>query len=92
MAYPGGMPQTDEHSAPRTLLGLTPPTQVPHGGVAHGPHSSGANEPARPQYQVISSGWDSEDTGSSGRSDLGTAIGAGLGLVAILLLIGLLLF
>jgi len=86
------MPQTDENTAPRTLLGLTPPVHAPHAGVSNGSQPSGAADPARPQYQVVSSGWDSEDTGGSARSDLGTAIGAGLGLVAVLLLIGLLLF
>jgi hypothetical protein len=86
------MSQTDQNSTPRTLLGLTPPVPGSTGIASQGSQPAGAAGAARPQYQVVSSGWDSEDTGSSGRSDLGTAIGAGVGLVAILLLIGLLLF
>ncbi|MGX9961948.1 hypothetical protein ACVFYP_01425 [Roseomonas sp. F4] len=80
---------TDIHrpDEPRALLGLRSPTQI---GDTPTPDTP---QPERPDYPVISSGWDNEDaSGNDQRSNFLTAVGAGavllLGMVAIGLLIG----
>jgi len=74
---------------PRALLGLRPPAEPSERASRRG---ATATLPERPSYQVISSGRDSEDEESRGKtSDLVTALGAGAVLVLFLAAIGLLL-
>ncbi len=83
---------------PQTLLGLRPPVDLAEGPSARAPASASdprapnPTAPERPAYPVISSGWDSEDEESRGKtSDLMTAVRAlgvlSLFIVAIALLI-----
>lgn len=88
--------------APQALLGLRPPADLAEGPVARAPVTPASRSqaapkvaekaPERPAYPVISSGWDSEDEESRGKtSDLMTAVKAlavlSLFIVAIALLI-----
>ena len=78
--------ETQQPDHPRALLGLRPPTML-----ADAP-ARVDQTPERPDYQVISSGWDSEDGGSkSQRSNLLTALGAGVMLLLAMAGIGLLI-
>lgn len=48
--------------------------------------------PARPDYPIISSGWDDEDTGPASKtSDMMTAVRAGCVLLAGMVVLGLLI-
>ncbi len=89
--------------APPGLLGLRPPADLAEVPVARAPAppasrpkaappKAAEQPPERPAYPVISSGWDSEDQESRGKtSDLMTAVKAlavlSLFIVAIALLI-----
>lgn len=76
--------------APRGLLGLRAPTSQGRGLSLRGEEAGAV--PTRPDYNIISSGRDSEEDGSRGQtSDLMTALGAGAVLVLFLVAIGLLL-
>lgn len=96
--------EAQTRQAPQALLGLRPPAELAEGPVARAPappasrqSAKAAPKPApppqeRPAYPVISSGWDSEDEESRGKtSDLMTAVRAlavlSLFIVAIALLI-----
>lgn len=72
----------------RSLLGLRATAESPQ---ASGAPSQG-DTPPRPDYPVISSGWDNEDTGPASKtSDLMTAVRAGLVLLALMVALGLLI-
>ncbi len=90
----------DIQQGARTLLGLRPPAGLADGNQPVRVAASSAvatpvaavNTPDRPSYPVVSSGWDSEDEESRGKtSDLMTAVRAlvvlSLFIVAISLLI-----
>ncbi|MGK7861334.1 hypothetical protein [Falsiroseomonas sp. E2-1-a4] len=75
---------------------MRPPAQLAETG--HAPatrpdRTAGAEEtPARPEYPVISSGWEDEDTGPASKtSDLMTAVRAGLVLLVLMVGLGLLI-
>lgn len=83
---------------PPGLLGLRPPADLAEAPVARAPvppasrPKAAEQPPERPAYPVISSGWDSEDEESRGKtSDLMTAVKAlavlSLFIVAVALLI-----
>ncbi|MGG5811556.1 hypothetical protein [Falsiroseomonas sp. CW058] len=79
----------------RSLLGLRPPAELAEGASAPRVSTVPAQGPlpARPNYPVISSGWDSEDDEGkrSQSSDLVTALKAGLVLLAVIIALSLLL-
>lgn len=89
--------QTEDPQNPRTLLGLRPPAELAEGPVLAKPAAAGrampaAATPARPDYPIISSGRDDEDTGPTSKtSDLMTAILAGGVLLLVLVGLGMLL-
>jgi hypothetical protein len=79
----------------RTLLGLRPPAELAERGVTGAPTAaemSTRNLPERPNFPVISSGWDAEDQTGGKNSDLFTAIGAGAVLLLFITAVGLLFF
>ncbi|NKC33368.1 hypothetical protein [Falsiroseomonas selenitidurans] len=87
--------ETHNPNDQRALLGLRPPADLAEGSgslrVNTAPSAAPqAATPARPQYPVISSGWDSEEK-SSKTSDLMTAVRAGLVLLVVMVSIGFLL-
>lgn len=79
----------------RGLLGLRPPAELAEQSAAGRKTAAtldAGSLPDRPDYNIISSGRDSEEDGSRGKnSDSLTAIGAGAMLVAFLVVVGLLL-
>ncbi len=90
--------EANGQQATRALLGLRPPADLAEGSlprvvpaVATAP-AQAAKVPERPSYPVISSGWDSEDQESRGKtSDLMTAVRAVLVLSLVVVGISLLL-
>lgn len=86
---------------PRSLLGLRPPAELASSPLpdrplpdrnGQVPAAPGARQTARPDYAVVSSGWDSEDTeNASKRSDLMTAMRAGIMLLLVMVGLGLLI-
>jgi hypothetical protein len=81
---------------PRSLLGLRPPAELASGAVPEPareiPQPVAAPRPARPDYPVVSSGWDSEEDGAaSKRADLMTALRALIMLVLATVGLGLLI-
>ena len=86
--------EADSQQATRALLGLRPPADLAEGKA---PRTVPAPEtaqalPARPHYPVVSSGWDSEDEESRGKtSDMMTAVRAVMVLSLVVVGISLLL-
>lgn len=78
------MTANETSQRPRSLMGLRPPTEPA------GPAKPIGVE--RPSYQTVSSGWDAEDEARGKNSDLVTALGAGAGLLALLALVGWMLY
>jgi len=80
---------------PNALLGLSRPAEPasrPSAGRRTAAALTDQKLPARPNYQIVSSGRDSEDDEPrGGTSDTATALGAGVVLVIFLAAIGLLL-
>lgn len=75
----------------RPLLGLRPPAELAVGPEIAPKADPAAEMPARPGYTRISSGWDSEDQESRGKtSDLATALRAAAVLVAIVVVVAFL--
>jgi hypothetical protein len=93
---PGMMTKTEDMQG-RTLLGLRPPAELAESGpesrrVAAPAPPAGTAPPARPNYPVVSSGWDAEDAeGKDKSSDLSAALRAGVVLLVFILALALLL-
>ena len=87
--------EADSQQATRALLGLRPPAELAEGTLprAAAPAPEAAPTlPERPSYPVVSSGWDSEDEESRGKtSDLMTAVRAVMVLSVVVGCISLLL-
>jgi len=88
--------EAHSQQATRALLGLRPPAELAEGALPRAAAVPAADPvaklPERPAYPVVSSGWDSEDEESRGKtSDLMTAIRAVLVLSVVVGGIGLLL-
>lgn len=93
MAIDAGVPS--DH---RTLLGLRPPADLAEVAVAprtmpDNRHlASPPDAPARPNYPIISSGREDEDTGPASKtSDLVTALRAGAVLLAVIVVLGMMI-
>jgi hypothetical protein len=105
--YPHGgtilaaMTEATDTQNQRSLLGLRPPAELASGPLpdrvaAPAPAEDrgtgpGANRPARPDYPVVSSGWDDEDGDASKRTDLMTAVRALVMLMVLMVGLGLLI-
>ena len=91
--------EADSQQAARALLGLRPPADLAEGSLpratsamAGTPAAQAPKVPDRPSYPVISSGWDSEDQESRGKtSDMMTAVRAVMVLSLLVVGISLLL-
>jgi hypothetical protein len=86
------------HDGQRSLLGLRPPADLASGPlpdrILEGPAPAALPAPAapvRPDYPVISSGWDSEEAKSSRLSDLMTVVRAGGLLLLAMVALGMLI-
>lgn len=90
-------PGTQNPHDQRGLLGLRPPAALAENALAprampnHLANPAPATPP-RPDYPIISSGWDDEDTGPASKtSDLMTAVRAGIVLLVGMVALGLLI-